>query len=1164
MSTLKQAMLLDGQALSNNDPNIVITLTGADAAKVEISEIGDDYITYSFKEGVPTDTLYDLSLSFVYKELYTLDQPLSLVNMGTESKVTITSAPINTTCWARGDALPFTVSKGGEDVTANVVDVVFTPKSIVKAGDTGSKSWTIESESAFSQTTINIDYTFRLSDDLPGVTRSFTGEFIVAAYDGQELTITPLFEEFKIPVGTLTPLKFSFKYRNYRDGTDYVRYLQNFASTAPINYSSQDLKKDTQQIWVTFGASGSFTGEGTLVFGGNGTNSVVGKNRVDIKVDMKAYVEGLALISRDPLELQGKEGTVIEQTAVFELDGEPFDAKDLDWSEGVNAFIEVVSAVGDKVTWKIIKPNNTGGDILQNVSCLPKIKGSSLESYKVRYIQKVTVKSMQQVTVLPASAEMTIKKQGYFDYPITISDGNGVEYKVDDPKVKIVVATASQTTGQFIDKYDSGFIGKLIYTGAATSAGIQYQVTIDGVPGVGTTTPIITIPTGAAVTDCTYTLAGSLPPNQETVVMNNKYQIGSADVTVDKVLLSKYVNNPSTGNAIIELLDKPTTTNNIGFGRNVKTGWTGALAEMTEYVRLPGANIVYKATGSQLVAQAPITATVLNNNFNFVDGIKTDIFATWSQERLGQEDWNFATSTDIRNISFTGTVKAATVVNENGTFRITVTGNGTKGAGSVTYSVVENNVHYPKRIDLQAIEGLSVVIQPDYKTVYGMSDSDIVVKAVTQFGGVNLGDVLSCESDNPNITVKSVVGAGGVSTVTLTSAPGTELAKQTVNLKWTITKGNEGVGLSESGTTTVYITSRKFMVYNFPRYYEGPRFSIGPGLSSKGGAVSNIIILKDGVKMNPQDNDIVIINQGGPDPWDAEIVGQGSNGEVYIKIRNDVVGSVVNNTLVTLTSDSSYTYGGADVPEASLTLNCTSVAVNNVNLLFNSEARKNGSSDYTINNVFKEGLTANPMNGTLVWYRQYNNPETGNSFFNAGESPIKADGTPNFSFELETGWTGGTARTTMLHLGTDGKYRNGTLDVYVDPTPIVVVNNGESVIAPAVTVPVTLTISQERRGDPSSNLANTTLINPTVANNLFTVTDMVNNNDGTITFNVTTTNEGTAKLSFTVKDGEFEYPASIDLAVGWLPLSLGDGFIKDVEGNSSQNVTVVQQVKIPE
>ena len=1129
MSTLKQAMLLDGQALSNNDPNMVITLKGADAAKVEITTIGNDSITYSFKEGVPTDTLYDLSLSFVYKELYSLDIPLSLINLGTVKDWRIEAAPISTKCWARGESLPFKVIKNEVDITDQLLDVVFVPNGVVKAGDTGAKSWTIESETAFAEQTVKISYTYRLPDDLPEVSRQFTGDFVIAAYDGQELEVTPVTDPIRIPVGSITPVKFKIKFRNYRDSTSVVRYIQASSTTAPINYASQELKVAEQEIWVSFGAPSSYTGEGTLVFGTSGVNSILGKNRVDLKMPMKAYEPGLIVNARVPSVLTGKQNQEVEQTITISMDGDKLSMEDVTIEIANPARLSVVSKVGKVVTFKILDANDTVSDINNFTNITYSYGGLSTTQ-----MQSIIIKPRKQVTVTPDNISHTLPKGSLFSSDIVISDGDGTVFDVTDPRVTISVQSGSSTYAQFVDKYDGGFISKLTYSGGSNIAIIQYDVKVTGVPGSGLVTSIVTIAAGGAVTDCKYAQAGSLSPNQETVVMNNKYQIGDADVTVDKVLLTKYVNNPSTGNAIIELLDKPTTTNNIGFGRNVKTGWTGALAEMTEYVQLPGGSIVYKATGNQQVAQAAITANVLNNTFRYTDGVKTDIFVTLSQERIGQADWNFATSTDIRNIVVSGTVKAATVVNSNGTFTISVTGNGSKGAGAVTFSVVEGNVHYPKRIELEAIDNFSVVINPGYETVYGMANTDIEVKATVQMNGVNLGNVITVTTDHPTITLKSSTTAGGTCTVVLTSPADTELQDQTVNLKYEITSGNEGVGLIVDKSVNVNITSKKFIVYNLPHFFEGQRFAIGPGLNKASGNASKVKILKDGKPFDPMSNDLLMATVAGKDAWTSEIVGIDATGTVYVKIRNDTTGIKENFIVFSLISDPTYTYGGVDTPESKLELNGLTGAALNSNLNFDAEVSRDGALAYTVSNQFREGLSNNPINGTLIWYRKESNPVEGDAFFNKDTAKVTQGAGSAYTMNLETGHTGGYAKTIMLHLGSDGMYRNGATSIPVKATPVKLSNNTDATFNSLNGAKETITLgaSQITFGNGPVDLTGYTLVSVADDHNLVTFSDFSIANSVVTLTGTGKGNPGRADLVFSFKDvNDFQYTGKISIDV---------------------------------
>lgn len=65
MTTLKASVMANGQVISNNDPQMVITLDPHPG--VQISSIQDDSITYEFKGDITEEALYNLNLTFTYK-----------------------------------------------------------------------------------------------------------------------------------------------------------------------------------------------------------------------------------------------------------------------------------------------------------------------------------------------------------------------------------------------------------------------------------------------------------------------------------------------------------------------------------------------------------------------------------------------------------------------------------------------------------------------------------------------------------------------------------------------------------------------------------------------------------------------------------------------------------------------------------------------------------------------------------------------------------------------------------------------------------------------------------------------------------------------------------------------------------------------------------------
>ncbi|AEV89642.1 hypothetical protein OBP_205 [Pseudomonas phage OBP] len=99
MKTLKQAASVNGTVISNKDPEMVITLDPTPG--VQISDIGEDTITYSFTGDVEQDTVYTPNLTFTYKGKHRVVVPLSLTHKHIETYVL--TYELETT----GDLTPF-------------------------------------------------------------------------------------------------------------------------------------------------------------------------------------------------------------------------------------------------------------------------------------------------------------------------------------------------------------------------------------------------------------------------------------------------------------------------------------------------------------------------------------------------------------------------------------------------------------------------------------------------------------------------------------------------------------------------------------------------------------------------------------------------------------------------------------------------------------------------------------------------------------------------------------------------------------------------------------------------------------------------------------------------------------------------------------------------
>lgn len=78
MADSNQSLRVNGQKLSNLDPDLVITLD--DHPVVQISKILESTITYSFLGNVEQETTYSLNLTFLYKGTHKLVVPMTFIH----------------------------------------------------------------------------------------------------------------------------------------------------------------------------------------------------------------------------------------------------------------------------------------------------------------------------------------------------------------------------------------------------------------------------------------------------------------------------------------------------------------------------------------------------------------------------------------------------------------------------------------------------------------------------------------------------------------------------------------------------------------------------------------------------------------------------------------------------------------------------------------------------------------------------------------------------------------------------------------------------------------------------------------------------------------------------------------------------------------------------
>lgn len=130
MTTLNQTLRVAGQSLSNNDPDLVITLDNHPV--VQISSIQDESITYSFSGRVNKPVTIELNLSFTYKNVHTLVVPLTFTQNATAPNIISADTPITVAMWATGNEPPFVLTLDGSPVTNQIANLTVLDNSYVK------------------------------------------------------------------------------------------------------------------------------------------------------------------------------------------------------------------------------------------------------------------------------------------------------------------------------------------------------------------------------------------------------------------------------------------------------------------------------------------------------------------------------------------------------------------------------------------------------------------------------------------------------------------------------------------------------------------------------------------------------------------------------------------------------------------------------------------------------------------------------------------------------------------------------------------------------------------------------------------------------------------------------------------------------------------------
>lgn len=252
MTTLKQQLAIDGQAISNLDKDMVITLDAHPS--VQIDTIQEDSITYKFLGDITQDATYTLNLTFVYKKLHKLVMPVTLSHVVNDPKIQVSWPTKSVKVWDEGtwDDIPFTVMFLGtdpaEDITASITNLVMVSNEYITITD--NNKWRIVNGNKTQAMDSPVDFTFDAEHG--GTIYHCKGQVIfnIAQYDGVDYKV--------VLVGTAegtvnTPSKLYFKptYQGRFSPGTKIAPTADSNIRVTINSQEDDLEKELMVVTIT-------------------------------------------------------------------------------------------------------------------------------------------------------------------------------------------------------------------------------------------------------------------------------------------------------------------------------------------------------------------------------------------------------------------------------------------------------------------------------------------------------------------------------------------------------------------------------------------------------------------------------------------------------------------------------------------------------------------------------------------------------------------------------------------------------------------------------------------------------------------------------------------------------------------------------------------------
>lgn len=252
MTTLKQQLAIGGQAISNLDKDMVITLDAHPS--VQIDTIQEDSITYKFLGDITQDATYSLNLTFVYKKLHKLVMPVTLSHVVNDPNIQISWPNKSVKVWDEGswDDIPFTVMFLGtdpaEDITASITNLVMVSNEYITITD--NTKWRITNGNKTQAINSSVDFTFDVEHNETVYHCKGQVIFNIAKYDGVDYKV----ELVGVAEGTVnTPSKLYFKptYQGRFSPGTKISPTSDANIRVTINSQEDDLEKELMVVTIT-------------------------------------------------------------------------------------------------------------------------------------------------------------------------------------------------------------------------------------------------------------------------------------------------------------------------------------------------------------------------------------------------------------------------------------------------------------------------------------------------------------------------------------------------------------------------------------------------------------------------------------------------------------------------------------------------------------------------------------------------------------------------------------------------------------------------------------------------------------------------------------------------------------------------------------------------